>query len=137
MKKKFPAALLSLHPILDWTRSLIEKTTLSKEEIRRMEIALEEALVNIFSYAYPNEKGMVEVSIEHKDAKYIQITIQDQGVPFNPLEYTKNIDALAPIDTIKEGGLGILFMQKFVDQIEYRREKNKNSISLKKNLKSE
>ena len=136
MKKTFSAQISSLHPILDWIRTHLKQAGFSQLEIRRLEIAIEEALVNIISYAYSNKQGTIEVSIQHEEKKSIEITLKDRGRPFNPLEYKKHIDKSASIDTLKAGGLGILFMQNLVDHVEYRREGTVNSISLKKNLET-
>ncbi|MCB1116409.1 MAG: ATP-binding protein, partial [Chlamydiia bacterium] len=61
MEKTFSAELSSLHPILDWVRTHLEETGLSDVEIRRIEIALEEGLVNIFAYAYQGETGLIHI----------------------------------------------------------------------------
>ena len=134
MEKTFTAELASLHPILDWIRNYLEETGLSDVEIRRIEIALEEGLVNIFSYAYQGEIGTIDIFIHHEQGSYVEITFKDKGLPFNPLKHKKEIDPLIPIESIEEGGLGILFMQKLMDKVEYIRESDTNILSLRKNL---
>lgn len=134
MSKTFKAELASLPLILDWVRDHLEKTSLSDVEIRRIEIALEEGLVNIISYAYQGETGTIDVSVEHKEGEFVEITFKDQGLPFNPLKHKKEIDPLIPVEDMEVGGLGILFMQKLMDKVEYIRQGGSNILILRKNL---
>ena len=134
MEKTYIAELASLHPILDWIRGYLEKTRLSGIEIRQIEIALEEGLVNIFSYAYQGEVGTIAISIVYEEGDFIEITFKDQGHPFNPLNYKREIDPLVPVESLQEGGLGILFMQKLMDKVEYYRDNNTNVLVLQKNI---
>lgn len=134
MEKTFTAELASLHPILDWIRKDLEDTSLSDVEIRRIEIALEEGLVNIFCYAYQGKVGNIDISISHEEGSYVEIIFKDKGLPFNPLKHKREVDPLIPIESLEEGGLGILFMQKLMDKVEYRREDDTNVLTLRKNL---
>ncbi|MDN3509564.1 MAG: ATP-binding protein [Candidatus Neptunochlamydia sp.] len=134
MEKEFAAELASLHPILDWIRNYLEDTGISDIEIRRIEIALEEGLVNIFCYAYQGKMGNIDISISHEVGSYVEIVFKDTGFPFNPLKHKKEEDLLTPIESLEEGGLGILFMQKLMDKVEYRREGDANILTLRKNL---
>ncbi len=134
MEKTFTAELASLHPILEWIRNYLEDTGLSDVEIRRIEIALEEGLVNIFCYAYQGKVGNIAVSLSYEEGDYVEIVFKDTGLPFNPLKHKREVDPLTPIESLEEGGLGILFMQKLMDKVEYRREGDANVLTLRKNL---
>lgn len=134
MEKTFTAELASLHPILEWIRNYLEDTGLSDVEIRRIEIALEEGLVNIFCYAYQGKVGNIAVSLSYEEGDYVEIVFKDTGLPFNPLKHKREVDPLTPIEALEEGGLGILFMQKLMDKVEYRREGDANVLTLRKNL---
>ena len=134
MKKSFAAELASLQAILQWVSQYFEETNLSDVEIRRIEIALEEGIVNIISYAYQGKVGDIEISFDHHIGEYVEITFKDTGLPFNPLKHKKEIDPLASVEEIEEGGLGILFMQKLMDKVEYTRKNDTNILTLRKNL---
>ena len=49
----FTADLNSLYPMLEWMRTHLEASGLSDVEVRRIEIALEEAFVNIIMNSFP------------------------------------------------------------------------------------
>ncbi len=133
-QKSFTATLNDLYAMLGWIREKLEQTGLSDVEVRRIEIALEEGLVNVISYAYQWKKGTIELSIQFKEGKYVEITIEDSGLPFNPLKHKRKDDLFMPIEELEEGGLGILFMQRLMDKIEYQRVKKKNQLIMRKNL---
>ncbi|NRA89675.1 MAG: ATP-binding protein [Simkaniaceae bacterium] len=131
---KFPAQLAFLHSMLGWIRERLEGSGLSDVEIRRIEIALEEGLVNVISYAYQGVEGEITLQYRQVVGEYIEIVIEDSGLPFNPLRHKKEIDPLIPVEELEEGGLGILFMQKLMDKVEYQRVYEKNLLTLRKNL---
>jgi len=131
----FTAELNSLHPMLKWIRTHFEGSGLSDIEIRRIEIALEEALVNIISYAYQAHGGMIELNYHLNPGEDVELTIKDQGLPFNPLKQVKRVNPLATLEETEEGGLGLLFMHKLMDKVEYIRFRESNILTLKKNLK--
>ncbi|NGX50879.1 MAG: Serine-protein kinase RsbW [Chlamydiae bacterium] len=138
MKKEstvtFCAELSSLYPMLEWVRSQLERSGLSESEIRRVEIALEEVFVNIISYAYQGESGMVEIGYLLNPGESIELTIQDRGLPFNPLTKVREVDPLATLEEREEGGLGIVFMKELMDSVEYTRVHETNILHLKKGL---
>jgi len=130
----FIAELASLHPMLEWIRVHLEKVGLSDIEIKRLEIAIEEGLVNIISYAYQGERGTIEIAFHYEERKYVEFTITDSGLAFNPLKHKKEIDPFVPIEQLEAGGLGIVFMHKLMDKVEYHRRKGKNHLILRKEL---
>lgn len=129
----FCANLNSLHPMLEWIRNHLEEAGFSDVEVRRIEVALEEALVNIISYAYQGEEGMIELSC-HLEEKYVELVIKDEGLPFNPLKQVKKVDPLIPIEEREVGGLGILFILEIMDTVDYTRSRETNILTLRKNF---
>ena len=99
-----------------------------QQEISKMELATEEALVNIFRYAYPEAPGDVEMICMWEGDRFA-IEIIDSGIPF---------DATAmPAPEVTEGGherepggLGIFLMKKMMDEVQYRREEDRNILTL-------
>ncbi|MFA6914832.1 MAG: ATP-binding protein [Parachlamydiales bacterium] len=129
--KSFQANLDSLYSMLDYARTCIALHAVSEEDISKIELALEEALVNVIYYAYPDEKGeiLLECVFTSDKPATLKIQIQDYGIPFNPLEYSKN-------HTDKEtlGGHGINYIKQIMDNVIYKRENNSNLLILEKKL---
>ena len=128
----FSANISSLRPILAWIISQIEESPFDQAELRRIEVALEEALVNIIHYAYLDQEGEIEITCNYFPEDQIEIIIKDYGIPFNPLENGQKIDRMAPIEERTVGGLGISFMKELMDKMEYSREGDANILTLKK-----
>ena len=133
MKKHqtFKAELNSLSKILSWVCDELQKAQLNKKEIKKIQVALEEAIVNIIQYAYDGKNGLIQVFFKlEKD--YVELVLEDQGIAFNPLKqkYTDNVSD--NLDERKIGGLGILFMHKLMDELTYSRVSGTNTLKLKK-----
>ncbi len=94
-----------------------------------LELSLEEILVNIVSYAYEDDGThnihfKVEVDEEMVAMKFI-----DDGRPFNPLTAEK-MDPTNPLMERGVGGLGINFVRKMRDMMEYQRKEDKNILRI-------
>ncbi|MBP9841476.1 MAG: ATP-binding protein [Simkaniaceae bacterium] len=124
---EFPAQLSSLQPILDFLRTSL---VASEELQKKLELAVEEVVVNIISYSHSSQISM-EVREEHGMAF---ITIKDWGDPFNPLDHREEKQDQNPVEAMKEGGLGIFFLKKLMDEVTYERSSGQNILRMKKNL---
>jgi serine/threonine-protein kinase RsbW len=102
---------------------------LGDKRVNEIRIAAEEALMNIFNYAYQGKEGDVEVACKSEYGRAFIIEITDEGAPFNPLSATEPDTAL-DINERQIGGLGVFLMKKLMDDLRYRREDNKNILEL-------
>jgi serine/threonine-protein kinase RsbW len=99
------------------------------QRIREIELAVEEVLVNVFSYAYPGMQGDVSIECRVEDGPRLILEISDNGVPFNILE-VPDPDVTADISHRKVGGLGAFFVKEMADTAIYRREGDRNILML-------
>ena len=130
-KMKAPAKLENLEKLQTFITDFAGNQGFSDKRIMEIELACEEALVNIFNYAYPDEKqGDVEINckVDHKGDCIIELV--DTGQPFD-LKALPDPDVNEDIDERRIGGLGSVLIKKFVDDIKYRREQNKNFLTFK------
>jgi anti-sigma regulatory factor (Ser/Thr protein kinase) len=84
--------------------------------------------VNIFEYSYAEKNGNVEVVCK-LDAGNFVIEIIDSGIPFNILT-AKEPDITSGISERSIGGLGIFLIRKLMDDVRYRREGDRNILTL-------
>lgn len=126
---KLPARLEYLHKFIDFVATCSREQGFKKKRVHEIELATEEALVNIFDYAYKENNGDVEIICKLDDNKRFIIEIIDTGVPFNVLSVASP-DTTADISERHLGGLGVFLIKKFTDAIQYRHENNKNILSL-------
>ncbi|OPZ83138.1 MAG: Serine/threonine-protein kinase BtrW [bacterium ADurb.Bin429] len=84
--------------------------------------------MNICRYAYPATPGEVTVRL-HAAAGSFRIALTDNGVPFNPLAADEP-DIHAALADRKVGGLGIYFIRKVIDEVQYQRVDDRNILTL-------
>jgi sigma-B regulation protein RsbU (phosphoserine phosphatase) len=96
-------------------------------------LAIEEAVVNVMNYAYPagiRSNILLEVVAEGDEVTFI---LRDNGVPFDPTT-APEVDVSLPAEERSVGGLGIHLMRHYMDAISYERVDNQNVLTMKKKL---
>jgi len=108
---------------------------LGEKRINEIEIAAEEALVNIFHYAYQGQEGDVEISCRVERGRTFIIEIIDSGMPFDPFSVSEP-DTTLDVAERQIGGIGVFLIKKLMDEVTYQRDNNKNILKLAVNLKT-
>ncbi len=99
--------------------------------IQKFNIAFDELLNNIISYGYNDEREhTIEVEIELRGERLI-IILTDDGVPFNPFKKDPP-DTMLSVEERGIGGLGIHIVKSLMDEYDYKRNVDKNIITLVK-----
>lgn len=101
------------------------------DSILRINICLDELFTNIVSYGFKDDmEHLIKFRLSLDDSLLI-INIEDDGVPFNPLE---KIDPEFPanLESAKIGGLGIHIIRKLMDNVCYERKQGNNKLTMKK-----
>ena len=93
-----------------------------------MDLAVEEIVVNICSYAYQIPPGEITVRLEETEDA-LAVDFIDNGVPFDPLA-VEEPDVARPLQEREQGGLGILLVRRVMDEVHYRREKDRNCLRI-------
>ena len=98
-----------------------------------LNLALEEAVVNVMSYAYPvGTTGNVNIEAMAND-KRLKFIISDWGTPFDPTA-EKEVDTTLSAEERPIGGLGIHLVRQIMDSINYERVDGMNVLTLRKKL---
>jgi anti-sigma regulatory factor (Ser/Thr protein kinase) len=125
------ARLENLYKCVELVSSCAEKHGFAKSVVNKIELATEEAVVNIFHYAYRGCEGDVEISCMTGNEDLFLIEITDSGIPFNILNAPEpHFSADTDIPRHGIGGLGIFMIKSLMDEIKYRREAGKNILTL-------
>ena len=127
--RTFLATLGHLHEMLHWIRGQAEKTGFGPSDLYKIELAAEEALVNVIHHSYEGRSGEVFISVS-ASAGSIKVTISDSGIPFNPLAQKPRVDHDASLEERQMGGLGLLFIRKCLDEVSYQRKNDQNILTL-------
>jgi len=103
---------------------------LPSKALHVVNLALEEILTNVISYGYEdkNEHEII-VRLSLQDGELVA-EVEDDGRPFNPLELPEP-DTTSPLEERPVGGLGIHFVRKLMDAVEYSRKDGKNLLVMK------
>ncbi len=125
-KAEFPASLQSLHQMVQWVRKQAEHHAFSKRELFHIELATEEAIVNIIHHGYRKKEGKIQIAVVSNGV--FAIEIQDEAPAFNPLT-NKGLKNSSRI-----GGIGIPLLHQCMDEVSYQRIEPYNLLTLKKKL---
>ncbi len=122
--------LNTLHQNLEELGKSIE---LPKKCIFEINLAVEELFTNIIAHGYKDSaEHWIKVDVWQENGMLI-IRIEDDGVPFNPVEFKKP-DLKCPVEEREIGGLGIHLTKQFTCEIAYERCGDKNVLTLKRSL---
>ncbi len=137
-KKIFLAELDKFDGMMDFIRTAAETSGLSLMEINKIELALEEAIVNVINYAYPqkDQDSVLELEfqiIEENSQKKLKYVMTDAGIAFDPLK-KETPDINADLEDRPIGGLGIFMIKKIMNEVFYSRTDSKNILTMIKIL---
>ncbi len=125
---KLPARIENLNSLIKFISECAARRGFAPSEIRKIELAAEEAIVNICRYAYPSCSGEVEVKCMEDESGSV-IEIADSGIPFD-CHSVPCPDVNATLENRKMGGLGVYLMTRVMDEVHYRWEKDRNVLTL-------
>lgn len=98
-----------------------------------LQTAVDEACANVFEHAYEGEPGplVVEVSSGEREV-VVRIRDWSDGFELGPPPIP---DRTTPLEERPIGGLGLLFIYKMIDEVEYELDgKRGNCLTLRKRL---
>jgi serine/threonine-protein kinase RsbW len=126
---QFPLSLEYLHQMLEYIRTEAEKLNVPQPRLQKLELAAEEALVNVISYGHPTSKDHLVIECLEDKGPHFLVNIQDWGPAFNPIEADIDIQEGKSVDERKIGGLGIHLFRKLVDEATYVRKGDSNHLT--------
>ena len=106
---------------------------IEKHTLKKLEIALEEAVVNVISYSHATEMELkIQRSSLDVQRPALNVTLTDNGVPFDPT--SSECDTAKVIEERQIGGLGISLLRQITDELHYQRTDEKNQLTIIKYL---
>ncbi len=125
----------NLDEVLSFINKNLKKLECPQKAQTQIDIAVEEVFVNIASYAYKNGTGNASIGVKTDSVtRSVEITFTDSGIPYNPLE-KEDPDTALSAEERQIGGLGIFMVKKSMDDMRYRRENDKNILTIKKDIR--
>jgi len=135
---KLPAILNNLSGLTGPVLERAKKQGLDDGKIMKIDLSLEEILVNIINYSFAESDAVGEIEVHcgieaAKTGQIFIVEIFDSGKAFDVTE-KESPDVSAGIDERGIGGLGIYLVKNSMDMVEYRRENDKNILRLGINI---
>jgi anti-sigma regulatory factor (Ser/Thr protein kinase) len=116
-------------------RRFCEPLKISRKQIGQVNLAIDEMLTNIMTYAWPQGgRHTIRLALSVEDGRLIA-ELTDDGVAFDPRTVAEP-DLSAPLEERRPGGLGVYFATTLMDRVEYRRVGDENRLTLIKALES-
>ena len=126
---QLPAKIENMELLVQFISDIARKLGFSGKRVKEIELATEEAIVNIINYAYPDHSGNIKVTCTQDPSKAFVIKIEDTGIAFD-ISSLKDPDISAGISDREVGGLGVFLIRKLMDKVQYRRKNKKNILEL-------
>ena len=102
-----------------------QQAGLEDRETKRLRLAVEEAVANVINYG---EATVITLHAAVEDSQLV-LTIDDDGQPFDPT-IDSTTDFSVPADQRPPGGLGIMYLHKMTDGLDYQRIDGHNILKI-------
>jgi anti-sigma regulatory factor (Ser/Thr protein kinase) len=98
----------------------LEPQALSAKVINRLEVIFEELVSNIVRHGFRPRSDQSILVLATSRSGAIELTFEDDGAPFNPLEVPES-EPFKSLETAKLGGLGIPLVLRLSASVSYER----------------
>jgi anti-sigma regulatory factor (Ser/Thr protein kinase) len=136
VRLRLPAHQESLPALRALALNWAERAGLGQAVVQRLDLVLEEMLMNVFHHAYPGELGDVELALapsgQGGPPGQLSLTLTDWGVAFDPLapqDPSLAANLGAGLDERAPGGMG-LFLLRTLAHGSYARQGQANVLTL-------
>ncbi|HAZ15409.1 MAG: hypothetical protein A2Y28_03145 [Chlamydiae bacterium GWC2_50_10] len=119
--------------ILRWIKGQVTANGLTAKEMKKIELAVEEVVVNVIEHTYQGKGGELEIVINDAKSDCLVFVFKDSGAPFDPLAY---LEMLQKENSHERGGVGIRLVSRLMDRVHYQREDGFNILTLTKKIHS-
>lgn len=131
---RLPADLKEIQRLNRLVRQFGELHDVPDRALYAVNLAMDELVSNVILYGYPEPAGQeITAGLEVRGSDLFA-TLEDSGRAFDPhTAPPPNLDA--PLQERTVGGLGIHLVRSLMDGMEYRREGEKNVLTLRKRIR--
>lgn len=124
-----PASMDSAGRLSAYLEQMAQHSALAPSEAKRLRLAVEESVANIIKHSLAHTITLRTAVT----AERITITIDDDGLPFDPTQDSYTDLSLSP-EQRPPGGMGIILLQKMTDEQDYSYVNGHNILTLIKNI---
>lgn len=126
--------MANLARVAEFVADAALKGKLSQKQTDDVSMAVDEAVTNVMEHAYAGvSDGQISIKMRVDDQEFF-VEIRDQGKPFDARQ-VKEPNVNSPLSERSIGGLGIFFIRKLMDKVEFTRDSTGNVTRMTKKLK--
>jgi serine/threonine-protein kinase RsbW len=119
----------AIAPVLDRVEALISDGGADEQVVFRFRLALDELITNVVMHGFPNGgTHLIGIALD-VSAERVAVEVSDGGAPFDPLLVAEPV-LDAAVEDRAIGGLGLHFVKQLIPELNYRRTKGLNILSL-------
>jgi anti-sigma regulatory factor (Ser/Thr protein kinase) len=105
----------------------------TEDDVAAVHLALDEIVVNVIRYGHDDGGEHPILVVLTLDRPALTIRVEDDGRPFNPLEAPAP-DLTLSLEERPIGGLGIHMVKMSMDEVAYRRDGDRNVLTMTKRV---
>ena len=110
-----------------------EELGLDMELQMNLNLVIEEMVVNVISYAYPEGTEADIELLAESDGKELTFVLSDRGKEFDPTLQEEGDMDVNPAER-DLGGMGIYIVKNIMNEVTYQRLEGKNLLTMKKEI---
>lgn len=132
-ERTFEGRIEQIPAIREFVGEAAEAMHISAEDTFACQLVVDEAATNAFRHSYRDERGRVEVRM-WLDEDTVVLTVRNWGAPFD-LATLPEPDIHKPLEERQPGGLGVLLMRRFADEVLFDFDQEKgNTVLMRRRL---
>lgn len=122
-----------LERINQFIEEIGEELGLDMELQMNLNLVIEEMVVNVISYAYPEgTENNIELTV-NSNGMELTFVLSDNGKEFDPTLMEDTDTDVNPADR-RIGGMGIYIVKHIMDTVSYQRQQGKNLLTMTKKI---
>ena len=125
--------LSELEKVAQFIEEIGDELGLDLELQMNLNLVLEEMVVNVIDYAYPEGTEADIELLAKSDGKELTFVISDQGREFDPTAKEDSDMSANPAER-KLGGMGIYIVKNIMKKVTYQRLDGKNLLTMTKGI---
>lgn len=112
-----------------WLEQELSSAKVCTEARFKLDLCANEAVTNIIEYAYSDlGSHRIDLKLSLNNAE-VSLEIQDDGEPFNPLDFKPRAQPKT-LEDATPGGLGVKLIRHYMDNCSYVREGGINCLTM-------
>lgn len=129
----FKNQMTEVQRIAQFIDAIGEELHLDMPIINGIQLAIEEAVVNVINYAYPDRVDCESSLVVNADEHQLIFIVTDSGLPFDPTAVPEP-DITLEAEQRPIGGLGILLIKKIMGKVSYQYLNGQNILTMTKKI---